>query len=123
MTKNSFKSKKGLGSSSHAVHHWWAQRISAIALLIFTIYFLYIAIGIGLSNLTLHEELRKPYVALLFILYGVTLLYHGQLGIQVIFEDYIPSASTRNKLLIFVKILAYSTCVAWVFGIVYNLFQ
>lgn len=82
----------GLGSSKTGVHHWWVQRLTAVALIPLTLWFAYAVVSQGLdfsSFESAREFIGQPIHALLLILLAFTMLHHSQLGIQVIVEDYV----------------------------------
>ncbi len=81
---------KGLGSAKEGAHHWWAQRLTSIALVPLTIW---LAFSIASFNDYTYETvvawMQSPLVAVSLALLVVTMFYHVQLGIQVIIEDYV----------------------------------
>jgi succinate dehydrogenase / fumarate reductase membrane anchor subunit len=81
---------RGLGSAKEGVHHWWAQRLTAAALIPLTLWFVVSLLGIATAD---YAEaiawVRSPLVtALLLLLIGIT-FHHAQLGLQVVLEDYL----------------------------------
>ena len=82
----------GLGSAREGVRHWWAERISAVALLPLTLWFAASIIAhTGSDYTTFVAWLRTPLVATLMILLLIALFHHTALGLQVVIEDYIHS--------------------------------
>ena len=82
----------GLGSSKTGVHHWWVQRLTAVALIPLTLWFAFAIVSLRLdfsSFESAREFICQPIHALLLILLTFTMLHHSQLGIQVIVEDYV----------------------------------
>ena len=87
---------RGLGSARAGLHHWWAQRVTAIAgipLVIFLIGF--IVIHVGASRAEVVASVQNPFVAILLALTMFNLLWHMRLGLQVVIEDYIHSHGTK----------------------------
>ena len=84
------KIARGWGSSKSGVHHWWLQRISAIALIPLSIWFL-LLMGdlVHASYPMVLRVIAQPVHALLLIVLSVCLFWHGALGLQVIIEDYV----------------------------------
>lgn len=81
---------KGLGSAKEGAHHWWAQRLTSIALVPLTIWFAYSIASFGeYSYDAVVIWMQSPLVAVALALLVVTMFYHAQLGIQVIIEDYV----------------------------------
>lgn len=83
----------GLGASRTGVHHWWAQRASALALIPLTLWFVASVIAHASTDYaTTTSWIRSFPVATLLILLQAMLFYHMALGLQVIVEDYVHSA-------------------------------
>ena len=108
---------KGLGSSKSGTSHWWAQRVSALALIPLTLWFIYSAMKfIGMDLFAFRSWLNEPGSVLLLSLFLIALFYHMQLGLQVVIEDYVHSEKNKIFLLLINKfaaaILAISSLVA-----------
>ena len=100
------KSAKGLGSAKHGLSHWIAQRITAIALVPLTIWFVSIIALMQNSNYdTAIETVSNPLNATLFLLLIIATFWHAQLGLQVVLEDYISNKMTRMTLIIITKFI------------------
>jgi len=81
---------RGLGSAKSGVHHWWMQRLTAIALVPLTIYFLWLLLCmLGMDQDQARELVAKPRNALVLAAFVIALFWHAQLGLQVVIEDYI----------------------------------
>ena len=81
---------RGLGAAKEGIHHWWMQRLTAVALVPLTVWFAYSVAMLGtMDHETLVAWIRSPVVTVLLILLIVVGLYHMQLGLRVILEDYI----------------------------------
>ncbi len=100
---------RGLGSAKEGLHHWWMQRLTSIALIPLTVWF--VASLVGLAG-TGYEDfvlwLASPINATIMILFlGVT-FHHAQSGMQVVLEDYVSSHGTRIFSIIAVKFICYA---------------
>jgi succinate dehydrogenase / fumarate reductase, membrane anchor subunit len=83
----------GLGSAKEGVGHWWAERVSAVALIPLTLWFAASIIAhAGSDYVTFIVWLSTPLAAILMILLLIALFYHTALGLQVVIEDYVHSA-------------------------------
>jgi succinate dehydrogenase / fumarate reductase, membrane anchor subunit len=84
----------GLGSAREGVGPWWAERVSAVALIPLTLWFAAsIIVHTGSDYTTFVAWLRAPLVATLMILLLIALFHHTALGLQVVIEDYIHSGA------------------------------
>ncbi len=80
----------GLGSAGEGASHWWAQRVSAVALLVLTLWFVASLLRLGdFSYPIVTAWIGAPLNAVLLSLLAGTLVYHSQLGVQVVVEDYV----------------------------------
>ncbi len=81
---------RGLGSAKDGTHHWWLQRLTAVALVPLTIYFLWLLLTlVGADQSEAQALLAKPRNAALLAAFVIALFWHAQLGLQVVIEDYI----------------------------------
>lgn len=81
---------RGLGSAKDGTHHFWVQRLTAIALIPLTIWFVAAFVSLaGAGHGEVTEWLGKPVPAILMLLLIVSGMYHLKLGMQVIVEDYV----------------------------------
>ena len=94
----------GLGSAKEGVGSWWAERVSAVALVPLTLWFAASIIAhTGSDYATFIVWLRTPFAAILMSLLLIALFYHTALGLQVVIEDYVHSA-TRFAAVIAVRL-------------------
>lgn len=86
----------GLGAAKEGSEHWWVQRISAVALVILTLWFIVALLGLGrLEYAVVRDWLDHPINAALTILLIVTAVYHSKLGVQVVLEDYVGGKGAK----------------------------
>lgn len=82
----------GFGPAKDGVHHWWMQRVSAVALVPLVMWFLAAIIAkTGADYTAFVAWVRNPITAILMALLLIALFYHAALGLQVIVEDYVHS--------------------------------
>jgi succinate dehydrogenase / fumarate reductase membrane anchor subunit len=82
----------GLGSAKEGSGSWWAERVSAVALVPVTLWFAASIIAhTGSDYVTFVGWLRTPLATILMILLLMALFHHTALGLQVVIEDYIHS--------------------------------
>jgi succinate dehydrogenase / fumarate reductase membrane anchor subunit len=83
---------RGLGSAKEGTEHWWLQRLTGLALVPLTIWFVVsIACLAGADHNNVVEWLSSPMVAVFVILFLGVGFYHLKIGVQVVIEDYIHS--------------------------------
>ncbi len=95
---------KGLGSAKEGAHHWWMQRLTALALVPLSVWFAYsVASMAGAGFEEMREWISNPWVAAFMVLFFIVSYYHGAIGVQVVLEDYISSEGTRMVMIIAIK--------------------
>jgi len=96
---------RGLGSAKEGVHHWWMQRVSAIALVPLTLWFVSALVAhTGADYATTRGWLGAPATfGLMLLLVGAT-FYHAQLGVQVVIEDYVHHEGWKIALILLTKL-------------------
>ena len=93
---------------SHSKHnqHWIFQRISATMLVPLGLWFIYfILVNLGVPSEEMAENFTSPWTAapmLGLIVFG---LYHAQLGIEEIIEDYVHQSALKLFLSIGTKLV------------------
>jgi len=98
---------RGLGSAKDGVGHWWAQRLTAIALIPLVVWFAVSLVMLSGADYTVVRAwIGAPLVMMLLTLIIVVGLYHGQLGMQVVIEDYVGSDGWKLALIVIVKFVA-----------------
>ena len=81
---------RGLGSAKSGTHHWWMQRLTAVALVPLTLWLVASLINVATADhATVIAWLGSPLAAVLLCALIVAIFYHGQLGLQVVLEDYV----------------------------------
>ena len=111
--KTPLKTVRGLGSAKDGTHHWWAQRLTALALVPLTIWFVAsVAALAGADHAAFLQWVSSPLVTMLLILLLVATFHHAQLGLQVVVEDYVHNEGAKITLLIAIKGLSVILAVA-----------
>ena len=108
----------GLGSAKEGVDHWWAQRVTALALVPLTLWFVIAIIELAGADRALFVDwVRQPLPAVLLVLLLIATFYHGALGLQVVIEDYVESEALRLGLLIVMRAAAILFAVRGIFAV------
>jgi succinate dehydrogenase / fumarate reductase membrane anchor subunit len=97
---------RGLGSAKEGVSHWWTQRVTAIALVPLTLWFVVSLLGVaGADYETVVAWIARPFNTVLLIALLISTFYHAILGLQVIIEDYVHHEGTKVASLLVIKFL------------------
>jgi succinate dehydrogenase / fumarate reductase membrane anchor subunit len=85
---------RGLGSAKEGVHHWWLQRVTAIANVALMIWFIASLVALpSLDYAAVVLWLRQPVAAVPMLLLIISVFWHFRLGVQVMIEDYVHGAN------------------------------
>jgi succinate dehydrogenase / fumarate reductase, membrane anchor subunit len=107
----------GLGSAKEGVDHWWAERITAIALPL-TLWFVIAVIELaGADRAAFVEWVRHPVPAVLLVLLLIATFYHNALGLQVVIEDYVGNEALRFGLVIIMKLASVVLATLGIFAV------
>lgn len=81
---------RGLGSAKGGTEHWWAQRVTAVALIPLTLWFVVSVAQLPYASYdTVVDWITSPWNTILLISLIIAVFYHAALGIQVVIEDYV----------------------------------
>jgi succinate dehydrogenase / fumarate reductase, membrane anchor subunit len=108
----------GLGSAKEGVQHWWAQRVTAVALVPLTVWLVISVIALaGADRAAFVAWVGHPLAAVLLVLLLIATFYHGALGLQVVIEDYIGNEAARLGLIILMKFAAVLLAALGIFAV------
>ena len=115
---------RGLGAAKAGTHHWWMQRVTAVAIAILFFYlagcfFQYVVFG-GYEQA--RNWLRSPLTATAVVLFLAAGFHHAAAGLQVIIEDYIHCECLKTIKIIGTKFLAAAFAVLGILCIAKILF-
>jgi succinate dehydrogenase membrane anchor subunit len=96
MNRRSFRSPLaralGLGSAKSGVQNWWAERVTAVALVPLCLWFVAsIVAHSGSDYAAFIAWIRSPLATSGMVLLLIALFHHTALGLQVVIEDYVHS--------------------------------
>ena len=104
---------RGLGSAKEGVQHWWIQRVTAIALIPLSLWFIAcIVFLIDADHATAIRWLGAPMTLGLMSLFLIALVYHAVLGLQVVIEDYVHAHAAKITLLLLVQFAGWALAAA-----------
>jgi succinate dehydrogenase / fumarate reductase membrane anchor subunit len=91
---------EGLGAAKAGTAHFWHQRMTAVALVPLSIWFVASALAyVGAEQGAVAAYFAEPINAVPMFLFIVASTYHMSLGVQVVIEDYIHQEGTKIALL------------------------
>jgi succinate dehydrogenase / fumarate reductase membrane anchor subunit len=101
----------GLGSAKRGSRHWLAERVTAVALVPLTLWFVAsIVAHAGSDYSAFIGWLKMPFAAGGMILLLIVLFHHTALGLQVVIEDYVHSGA-RLAMAIAIQLCCYGLAV------------
>jgi succinate dehydrogenase / fumarate reductase membrane anchor subunit len=108
-----------LGSAKSGFQHWWAQRLTAVALAPLGLWFAFSVVGLAsMDYWSVAAWVAEPLHAILLILFLLTALYHASLGLRVVIEDYMGHGRQRVIALVLSTFLHVALAVAGVYAVI-----
>jgi succinate dehydrogenase / fumarate reductase membrane anchor subunit len=109
---------RGLGSAKSGAHHWWIQRLTAVALIPLTLWFILSIIQLtGADYQTAVVWISSPTNSVLMLLLIATTFHHMQLGLQVVIEDYVQGEGVKIFGIVLVKLISVLLAAAAAFAV------
>jgi len=98
---------RGLGSAKEGVAHWWAQRVTAAALVPLLLWFVASLVSLaGAGHKAAVAWIGHPVHAVLLLLLLGAGLHHAHLGLQVVIEDYVHREWLKVTSIVLIKFAA-----------------
>jgi len=109
---------RGLGSARAGSAHWWAQRLTALALVPLTFWFIFSVIHLaGASHQAVADWLSAPVPLVLMLALIVATFHHLQLGLQIVIEDYVRHEPAKTSSLLLIKALCWLLAVVCIVSV------
>lgn len=109
---------RGLGSAKDGTHHFWVQRVSAVALIPLSLWFVFsVAKLSGGDYEAVKYWVSYPSVAITLVLFLGATLYHSMLGVQVVIEDYVGNEAVKITALLLSKFFHFVVATASIFAV------
>ncbi len=112
---------RGLGAAHAGSTHWWAQRVTALALVPLTLWFICAVIRLnGEGRDVMLGWISQPLPLVLMLLLIVATFHHLRLGLQVVIEDYVHQEPMKMGAILAVNaacVLLALTCIVSVLKI------
>lgn len=101
-----FKRASGLGTTNDGVHHWWMQRLTAVALVPLTLWVIFaVASHAGDDYASVAAWFAQPFTTTLLTLFVFTTFLHATQGLTVIIEDYLHHEGAKFAAMITMKLV------------------
>ena len=95
---------RGLGSAKTGTGHFWMQRLTALALIPLTLWFVASLASMGSADYAdTVAWVKSPLTSVLLLALIAATFHHMQLGLQVIIEDYVHAEGLKIASLIVMK--------------------
>ena len=108
----------GLGSAKEGVEHWWLQRVTAVALVPLTLWFVIAVVRLSSADIdAVRDWVGHPLPAILLVLLLIATFWHASLGLQVVIDDYVHTGLAKLGLLIVVRLACFALTVAGIFAV------
>ena len=108
----------GRGAAKHGAGHWWAQRVTAVALIVLSTWFIVSLLWIPtIDYLSLTIWMSRGWNALLLIAFIIVVAHHSYLGLCVVLEDYVHDAGARIGVLLLLRFAHVLMAAAAVFAV------
>jgi succinate dehydrogenase / fumarate reductase membrane anchor subunit len=109
---------RGLGAAREGVGHWWSQRVTAIALVPLSLWFVFAAVSLmGADFATFQAWIGEFGNALLMVMLVLVLFYHANQGMQVVIEDYVSGEGAKVIVLLVVKFALFILAISCVLAV------
>jgi succinate dehydrogenase / fumarate reductase membrane anchor subunit len=118
LLRTPLKNAVGLGSAKHGVHHFIVQRVTAVALALLGVWFLWLALKmVHLDYNGAHALIAQPFNAVLMLAFVIAVFWHAQLGLQVVVEDYVTKPGLALVTQIAIKFVCFLGAAASVLAV------
>ena len=108
----------GHGSAKSGAHHWWSQRLSAVALVPLSLWFLFSLLTLpDFGHAAVRAWVGVPWHAVLLCLLVGTASWHSQLGVQVVVEDYVHTPGVKLGSLLLLRFAHVLIAAAGIFAV------
>ena len=109
---------RGLGAAKSGTDHFWRQRLTAVANVPLTIAFVLIVVSLlGRNHAAAAQILGSPLVAIIMLLFILSITTHMRIGMQVVIEDYVHDEPGRLILLMLNTFFSLAVALASAYGI------
>lgn len=95
---------RGLGSAKSGTEHWWIARITAVALVPLSLWFVASMLSmVGADQPAVAAWVARPLNAALLLALILLAFHHAQLGMREVYEDYVTQPAMRTAAILATK--------------------
>ncbi len=117
---------RGTGSAKSGTHHWWVVKVSAVALIPLSLWFLFSLLNLLSTDVSYQAALawvQKPYNSLLLCIFLGMNFYHAGVAGQEIIVDYVPNHKIQISATVLYRFICYGLGILSVFSVLYITFK
>src|SRR4051812_40495625 len=109
---------RGLGAARTGTEYFWWQRLTAVSNVPLTIAGIVIVISLlGRNHAATVQVLGSPLIAIILLLFILSITNHMRIGMQVIIEDYVHEEKAKIALIMLNVFYAFAIALACAFAI------
>jgi succinate dehydrogenase / fumarate reductase, membrane anchor subunit len=109
---------RGMGAAHSGTGHFWRQRLTAVANIPLTIAVVVIFIMLlGRNQTWVAQTLGSPVVAVIMLLFVISITTHMRIGMQVVIEDYVHDELAKFVLVMANTFFAIAVALTSIYGI------
>ncbi len=107
-----------------AVHHWWVQRLTSIALVPLTLWLLLSLLSLSLADhAAVTHWIGSNLNPLWLTLTVAVMAWHSVLGVQVVIEDYVHGAAAKTFALFLNQFVHWLSAAVAVYAVLHIAFR
>ncbi len=115
---------RGLGSAREGSHHWWRQRVSAVALFPLSLWFATcVSVLPEISHAEVVRWVTAPWNTILLLSFILLSFFHAMLGLQIVIEDYVHSEWVKIFAILGVRLVTAFLALASAFAVLRIVFS
>ena len=113
------KRARNLGPAHDGAHHFIVQRVTSVVLIPLGLWFIWFGLSLVHAGYAQARALvAQPFNAVLLTALVVLAFWHAQLGMQVVFEDYVTPRWREVMMQLLMKAFCFLAAVACILAIV-----
>jgi succinate dehydrogenase membrane anchor subunit len=112
------KRVRGLGSAKDGTHHFVVQRLTALALVPLSIWFVFLVLTLMRADYAHARAIvQQPFAAIWLAAFVIAVFWHAQLGLQVVVEDYVHTRWLEVTTQVAIKFFCFAGALACLLAI------